>query len=190
VAVVLVAGCTPPSSSGEPGTPSSTGSLQAGQPWAAGDSISTANSWPGKLPNPIASVAVAGRGFVVTQSGPTIGTVTLAAVSRYGKPSTVVIMGGVNDVKQTSPPTTAQITAAMASLDTALTSQGIRVVWATQPGWQHATRLAPLNSWIRSTRARVIDCASSISSWIYTTDGIHPNENGQQVLHACIRPRI
>jgi lysophospholipase L1-like esterase len=161
-----------------------------GAVWAAGDSLSTATSWPGMSPSPIASVAVAGRGFVVSTNGPTIGANTLAAVDHYGTPAKIVIMGGVNDVKQDVPPTLAQITRAMADLDSALTARGIQVVWATEPGWQYAGQLGPVNNWIRSTRSHVVDCAGTVGSWLLTTDGVHPNEDGQRILHDCIRPLI
>jgi hypothetical protein len=29
-----------------------------------------------------------------------------------------------------------------------------------------------------------------VSSWAYTQDGVHPDEEGQQILHDCIRPQI
>jgi hypothetical protein len=185
--------CTPATGSSTTTMPSgsSTVAPKPGAIWAAGDSISATNSWPGRAPDPIASVAVPGRAFVLTYNGPTIGDNTLAAIDRYGVPSEIVLMGGVNDVKQPDPPSFAQLTAAMTSLEASLVQRGIRVVWATEPGWQFATQLAPLNHWIRTTREHVIDCAPEVSSsWLYTQDGLHPNEEGQQLLHDCIRPQL
>lgn len=187
LAASVVAGCTVPTA--VPGTTTTTpGEVgtnpQPGATWVAGDSLSTYNSWPGRLE--LASVAVAGRGFVVTYNGPTIGENTLAAVARYGLPGRIVVMGGVNDVKQLDPPTFEEVTGAMAALEDALVAQGIEVVWATEPGWQFVTQIAPLNDWIRATRDHVVDCSSSVSDWSYTVDGTHPTEAGQQVLADCI----
>jgi hypothetical protein len=184
VAALVAIGCTPEGTS----TPATHATVvpTPGTTWIAGDSISTPTGWPDYLQDPLATVAVSGRGFVVTYNGPTIGDVTLSAVDTYGTPTRVVIMGAVNDVKQVSPPSFAEVTGAMASLESALVARGIEVVWATEPAWAYVVQLAPVNDWIRSTREHVIDCASSISSWTNTGDGIHPNEAGKALLASCI----
>lgn len=181
-AVMAVAACTTTATPGTAVTPA------PGTTWVTGDSVSTANAWPGFVSPPLATVAVASTGFVRTVDGRNIEANTMAAIDRYGKPARLVVMGGVNDLR--AGVSISEIEAAMAGFEQRMRALGIQVVWATEPGWTYAAGLATLSSWIRATRANVIDCAGVISLPGYTADGVHPNAAGNEQLAACIRPEL
>lgn len=157
--------------------------------WVAGDSISTVTAWPGKLTPPLKTTAVPRTGFIRRIGGRTIRDNLRAAIDVDGVPDQVVIMGGVNDVRVSDPPSSAEIISAMADLEASLTARGIEVRWATEPAWTYADQLVPLKLWIRS-QPNHIDCAGVIDSWWYTADGVHPTTAGYQLLADCIRARL
>lgn len=160
--------------------------------WGFGDSIMAGTaqppSWLGWLSFPVWNLAVSGRAFVGTASGPTIGDTVQWAVNTYGAPQVAIISGGTNDQIQGIP--AASVTAAMADIENFLTSKGVEVVWVTAPRMADPSPvLTVTNDWMRH-RAHFADCGPLLGeptlNPIYSIDGIHINNAGDQIMAECV----
>lgn len=208
--VVALAACTPVS---QPTTPTAGSDIRsAGDSNTTGHGV---EPYPSLLSTalgvPIDDIGVAGMAMTFESNyGLTYYTsipdTINADIVKHGAPKTLTIMGGTNDFHwwQTRPgDDLAGLESVVTSLDANLTAQGIRVIWVTPPPFNVAESGFPAtavadrvtyNAWlIAQFPGRVADCGTqleqgtgSLPPGLEAGDGIHLNEDGQQIVADCL----
>lgn len=153
--------------------------------WLAGDSVAEALHRRVTTPD-VYNAAAGGTGFIAGTRGTIEGTIDgrLAWLEPSAGPRVVIVQGGINDRRLDL----ADVTAAMARLESDLAARGIATVWLTTPVGTKENLpewLPRINAWMR-TRSRWIDCDTASIRAAGFKDGIHPTDLGYERYAACL----
>jgi hypothetical protein len=130
----------------------------------AGDSLSWGTAQEMR-PRPY-SVATGGAGFTQYAFGSILHNVE-TAIAQYGRPETLLVMGGVSDTPRA---TTEESLAGMEEFKAAMAALGLRLIWVAEPGFSYEAQLEPLSEWMLD-QPESIDCREH-KGW--SIDGVHP----------------